>query len=285
VQGAQVIHANDDVSARLAGGDASASVTYNYFSDDDDPYQSGLSSAHEEPGNEDSVMAQPSIKNVDGGDIELSEALARQNATRRGNAQGNEVESECDSYNSSLFHEGSSAHEESDEEEGEIMEPICSPPACSESRQSTVDNRIIVAPHQAPPALSKYERFLMQDEGHECSICQIHYRLRDATLGSFCNPNTRNDDDAVCRHVFCYACMGEVRTKPNAMYPECPLCWVPGRVVHHEMVPYLGPHRANAIGNAAVDCSDFDPPLNDEKLRGPAKQQLFVKQHRCMQDL
>jgi hypothetical protein len=59
VQGAQVIHESNDVSAHLAGDDASVSVTYNYSLDDDGPYQSGSSSAHDEPGNEDSVMAQP----------------------------------------------------------------------------------------------------------------------------------------------------------------------------------------------------------------------------------
>ena len=61
VQGAQVIHESNNVSAHLAGDDASVSVTYNYSLDDDDPYQSGSSSAHDEPGNEDSVMAQPSF--------------------------------------------------------------------------------------------------------------------------------------------------------------------------------------------------------------------------------
>ncbi len=65
------------------------------------------------------------------------------------------------------------------------------------------------------------------------------------------------------RRQVCYACISEVRTKPNAMYPECPQCWVPGRVFCREMVPYLGPHGANAIGIEADNCSDFDPPLND----------------------
>ena len=61
MQGAQVIHESNDVSAHLAGDDASVSVTYKYSSDDDGPYQSGLSSAHDKPGNKDSVMVQPSF--------------------------------------------------------------------------------------------------------------------------------------------------------------------------------------------------------------------------------
>ena len=262
VQDAQVIHASDDISARLAGDDDSASVSYNCSSGDANSHQSGSSSSCEEPSNEDVVTVQPSIENVDGGDIDPSEALAGQNDTGRVNAQGNEVVLEFNSDNESLFPDGSSP-----------------PPACSERRQSTVDNGIIVAPQQASPALSEYKKYLMREEGHECLICQVYYRLRDATLGSFCNPNTLDDDEAICEHVFCYDCTRQVRTKPNAMYPECPGCRRPGRIVRHEKVPYSGPHRGNATRK---DKQGFYPPLNDENLRGNARLQLCAEQRRCM---
>ena len=280
VQDAQVIHASDEVTASLfEEDDNSASLEYNY-DNDHNSHQSGSSPSCAEPGNEDNVTAQPSIEKDDGGDIESSIALAGQNDTGRVNAQGNEVELECNSDNESLFPSRSSAHEESNMEENEIREPIrCPPPACSETRQSTVDNGIIVAPQRATPALSKNKKYLMQEEGHECWICQVYYRLRDATLGSFCNPNTRNDDDAICEHVFCYECIRKVRTKPNAMYPECPGCRRPGRIVRHEMVPYSSPHRGNAIRR---EYSSFDLPLNDENLRGDARLQLYAEQRRCM---
>jgi hypothetical protein len=171
---------------------------WKYDPDDQRLSQGDSSSVHEESDKEDSVMAEPTClppacsesrqSSVDNRVIvePPHERLSQSGASSVHEESGKEDCVIVEPPHERLSQGGaSSLHEDSGKEDCVIVELPHSPPAHSVSRQSSVDNCVIVEPPHVPPALSKYKQFVMQDKGHECAICQINYRLCDATLGSF----------------------------------------------------------------------------------------------------